>query len=94
MKAIIRSEYGSPEILQLKEVSTPTPADSEVLVRVLASSVNMADVDYLLGRPKVARLGTGLRRPRNRGLGLDLAGQVETVGSSVTRFRPGRSDGP
>ena len=88
MKAIIRSEYGCPEVLQLKEVPTPTPADSEVLV-VLASSVNMADVDYLLGRPKVARLGTGLRRPRNRGLRLDLAGQVETVGSSVTRFRPG-----
>ena len=61
MKAIIRSEYGCPEVLQLKEVPTPTPADSEVLVQVLASSVNMADVDYLLGRPKVARLGTGLR---------------------------------
>ena len=54
-----------------------------------ASSVNMADVDYLLGRPKVARLGTGLRVPRNRGLGLDVAGVVEAVGENVTRFRPG-----
>ena len=60
-----------------------------MLVRVHASSVNMADVDYLLGRPKIARLGTGLRAPRNRGLGLDVAGQVEAVGENVTRFVPG-----
>jgi NADPH:quinone reductase-like Zn-dependent oxidoreductase len=49
----------------------------------------MADVDYLLGRPKVARLGTGLSNPKNKGLGLDVAGEVETAGESVTRFRPG-----
>ena len=88
MKAIVRSEYGSPDVLQLKEVAKPTPEGSEVLVRVHASSVNMADVDYLLGRPKIARLGTGLRRPRHSGLGLDVAGQVEAVGNNVTRFQP------
>ncbi len=88
MKAIVRSEYGSPDVLQLKEVAEPTPEGSEVLVRVHASSVNMADVDYLLGRPKIARLGTGLRRPRHSGLGLDVAGQVEAVGKNVTRFQP------
>ena len=89
MKAIVRSEYGSPDVLQFKEVAKPTPEGSEVLVRVHASSVNMADVDYLLGRPKIARLGTGLRRPRHSGLGLDVAGQVEAVGKNVTRFQPG-----
>ena len=88
MKAIVRSEYGSPDVLQFKEVAKPTPKDNEVLVRVHASSVNMADVDYLLGRPNIARLGTGLRRPRNSGLGLDVAGQVEAVGKNVTRFQP------
>lgn len=53
-----------------------------------AASVNMADVDYLLGRPKVARLGTGFREPRNKGLGLDVAGVVEATGRDVTRFQP------
>ena len=89
MKAIVRSEYGSPDVLELKEVAKPAPKDDEVLVRVRASSVNMADVDYLLGRPKIARLGTGLRKPRNSGLGLDVAGYVEAVGQNVTRFQPG-----
>jgi NADPH:quinone reductase-like Zn-dependent oxidoreductase len=60
-----------------------------VLVRVQASSVNQADLDYLHGRPAVARLGTGMRVPTNRGLGLDVAGEVEAVGSAVTRFKPG-----
>lgn len=89
MKAIVRSGYGPPDTLQFVETAKPTPETNEVLVRVRASSVNMADVDYLLGRPKVARFGTGLRRPRNQGLGLDVAGQVEAVGPAVTRFKPG-----
>jgi NADPH:quinone reductase-like Zn-dependent oxidoreductase len=88
MKAIVRSEYGSPDVLDLKEVATPTPRDDEVLVRVRASSVNMADVDYLLGRPNIARLGTGLRKPNNSRLGLDVAGQVEAVGKNVAQFQP------
>jgi len=89
MKAIVRSGYGSADVLELKEVATPPPADNEVLVRVFASAVNMADVDYLLGQPKIARLGTGLRKPKNSRLGLDLAGKVEAVGENVTRFQPG-----
>ena len=89
IEAIVRSEYGSPDVLQLKEVAKPTPKDNEVLVRVYASSVNMADVDYLLGRPNIARLGTGLRKPKNTGLGLDVAGQVEAVGKNVERFQSG-----
>jgi len=88
MKAIVRSEYGSPDVLELKDIDKPVVKDDEVLVRVHAAGVNMADVDYLLGRPDSARLITGLRKPRNRALGLDVAGQVEAVGKGVTRFRP------
>ena len=89
MKAYTRSEYGSPDALRLEEVPTPTPQNDEILVRVHAASVNMADVDYLMGRPKIARLITGLRRPRNPGLGLDLAGVVMAVGDEVSGFKPG-----
>ncbi len=89
IRAIVRSKYGAPDVLQFEEAATPAPKDGEVLVHVRASSVNMADVDYLLGRPKFARLGTGLRVPKNRGLGLDVAGVVEAVGENATRFRPG-----
>lgn len=67
----------------------PAISDDEVLVRVRASSLNMGDVDYLRGRPYFARLGTGLRRPKNPILGLDVAGQVESAGKAVTRFAPG-----
>jgi NADPH:quinone reductase-like Zn-dependent oxidoreductase len=88
MRAIFRSGYGSPDVLELRDVPKPLIEDNEVLVRVRAAGVNMADVDYLRGRPPVARLGTGLRRPKNSGLGLDVAGQVEAVGRNVTRFAP------
>ena len=89
MKAIVRSRYGSPDVLEVREHAVPRIEDGVVLVRVRASSVNMGDVDYMRGRPWMARLGTGLRRPRNAILGLDVAGVVEAVGSAVTRFRPG-----
>ncbi len=89
MRAFIRDEYGSPDVLELREVDKPTVHDDEVLVRVRAASLNQADLDYLYGRPMLTRMGTGFRRPRNRGLGLDAAGVVEAVGSAVTAFRPG-----
>lgn len=89
MKAIVRDRYGSVEVLRLEEVPTPIPGEDEVLVRVHAASVNTADLDHLLGRPRVARLGTGLLRPRWRVPGLDMAGVVESVGAMVTRLRPG-----
>lgn len=89
MRAYTRFEYGSPDVLRLEELSSPIPKPNEVLVNVCAASVNMADVDYLMGRPKIARLGTGLRRPRNAALGLDLAGRVVEVGDEVTRLKSG-----
>ncbi len=89
IQAIVRSEYGLPEVLHFEDAAIPVPKDDEVLVRVRASSVNMADVDFLLGRPTFARIGTGLRAPKNRGLGLDVAGVVEAIAGNVTRFRPG-----
>jgi NADPH:quinone reductase-like Zn-dependent oxidoreductase len=73
----------------LADLPVPEPEDDGVRVRVRAASVNMADVDYLRGHPKIARLGTGLRRPNNRQLGVDVAGVVEAVGEKVTLLRPG-----
>lgn len=89
MQAIVREEYGSPDVLDVREVDHPTPGEGEVMVKVHASSLNMADLDYLRGRPRVARLGTGFRRPRHPGIGLDVAGQVEVIGENVTRLKPG-----
>jgi len=89
VKAIVRHIYGSPDVLELRDIDMPEVKGDGVLVRVRAAGVNMADVDYLLGRPKIARLGTGLRKPKTSGLGLDVAGQVEAVGKDVTLFHPG-----
>ncbi|HEU4319616.1 MAG TPA: NAD(P)-dependent alcohol dehydrogenase [Acidimicrobiia bacterium] len=88
MKAIVRDRYGAPDTLRCEDIPTPTPGPGEVLVAVHRSSVNTADLDQLFGRPRIARLGTGLSRPRTR-LGLDLAGVVESVGDGVTRFKAG-----
>ena len=89
MKAISRSKYGSPGVLELRDVPTPVPGDGEVLVAIHAASVNRADLDYLTGTPFITRMGTGMREPRHAGLGLDAAGIVEAVGSGATRFAPG-----
>jgi NADPH:quinone reductase-like Zn-dependent oxidoreductase len=86
MKAAVRDRYGA---LELREVDKPVPADDEVLVRVRASSVNPADWYFLMGRPYVARMELGLRKPKDNRLGTDFAGTVEAVGKDVTRFRPG-----
>jgi NADPH:quinone reductase-like Zn-dependent oxidoreductase len=89
MKAAFRDRYGSPDVVELRDVETPVPADDQVLVRVRAASVNRADLDGLAPRPAFARLFMGVRAPRNHRLGLDAAGVIEAVGSAVTRFRPG-----
>jgi NADPH:quinone reductase-like Zn-dependent oxidoreductase len=89
MKAIIYTKYGPPEILQLKEIEKPVPKDNEVLVKVIAASVNPADWHMIRGEPKFARLTFGLTKPKNIIPGIDLAGQVESVGRDVKEFHPG-----
>jgi NADPH:quinone reductase-like Zn-dependent oxidoreductase len=89
VNVIVRDTYGGPEVIRLEEADRPNPGPGEVLVRVRAASLNTADLDHLRGRPRVARVGTGLSVPSTRALGFDLAGEVEAVGADVTRFRPG-----
>jgi NADPH:quinone reductase-like Zn-dependent oxidoreductase len=89
MKAIVNTHYGSPDVLQLKEVEKSTPQDNEVLVKVHAASVNAGDWHLLRGKPFLVRLSSGLLKPKNTILGADIAGRVEAVGRNVTQFQPG-----
>jgi NADPH:quinone reductase-like Zn-dependent oxidoreductase len=88
VKALVYREYGTPDVLHLEDVPTPSPRDGEVLVKVQASSVNDYDYHLLTGRPVINRMG-GLRHPQHRVLGSDVAGIVEAVGSGVTTHHPG-----
>lgn len=88
MKAIVFTKYGSPDFLELKEVEKPTPNDNEVLVKVLAASINSWDWELLRGTPFANRLIFGLLKPKIRILGADMAGRVEAVGKNVKQFRP------
>ncbi len=89
MRAIVFDDYGSYDVLQMREVDRPEPGVGEVLVRVHAASVNRADGYFMRGRPYLARVKSGWKRPKINGLGLDFAGVVEAVGEAVTAFRPG-----
>jgi NADPH:quinone reductase-like Zn-dependent oxidoreductase len=89
MRSIVRYQYGSPDILELAEIDKPVINDDDVLVRVRAGSLNADDLEYLYGRSPFTRITTGLRKPRIRGLGVDVAGQVEAVGKDVTQLRQG-----
>jgi NADPH:quinone reductase-like Zn-dependent oxidoreductase len=89
MKAFLWERYGPPESLRMAEVEKPAPEADEVLVKVLGVSVNPADWHSLRGKPVFSRLTLGLLRPKYRILGVDVSGQVETVGSGVTRIQPG-----
>jgi len=89
MRAIVGDRYGSPDVLELREIAKPDPTDDEVLVRVRAASVNPADWYGVTGTPYVARALTGLRKPKSNSVGADIAGTVEAVGKNVTQFRPG-----
>jgi len=88
MKAIVYTEYGSPDVLQLKEVAKPVPTDDEILIKVQAASVNRSDWEGLTGKPLYARLG-GLRKPSSPILGSDVAGRVEMAGRNHNQFQPG-----
>ena len=89
MKAIVRETYGPPDVLHLADVPMPTLRDGDVLVRVRAASANAGDWHLLRGTPFPFRLVAGLRIPKFKIIGTDIAGHVEAVGQNVTQFRPG-----
>ncbi len=89
MKAIVHDTYGPPDVLQLRDIDRPRTGDRDVLVRVHAAGVDPGVWIFMTGRPYLARLASGLRRPRVPVLGRDLAGVVVAVGARVTRFRRG-----
>ena len=89
MKAFMREKYGAPETLRMAQAEMPAAGPNEVLVKVLAVSVNPADWHSMRGKPVFSRAALGLWRPKHRILGVDVAGRVEAVGGGVTRFKPG-----
>ena len=89
MRAAVHDRYGSPDVLRVDEVERPAPAQDEVLIRVRASTVNRTDCHRRPANPFLWRFFAGLRRPKHRILGTEMAGEVEAVGSAVTRFAVG-----
>src|SRR5512146_279481 len=102
MKAIVREEYGSPDVLKLKEVAKPTPRDNEVLIRVHATSVNFGDLmarNFKGVSPRefnmlflfwlMTKLSFGISKPKKTILGSEFAGEIELVGINVKSFKPG-----
>src|ERR1035437_3306027 len=81
MKAVVQDRYGPPEVLRIEEVERPVPKDDEVLIRIRASTVTQTDTHLRVAHPFFWRLLLGLRRPRPRTLGVELAGEVEAVGT-------------
>jgi len=89
MRAMVYEKYGSPDVLELREIEKPTPKEDEVLIKVQAASVNAMDYRFLTGTPLLARLMAGLLNPKHKVLGLDVAGRVEAVGVNFKQFQPG-----
>ena len=90
MKAIVQHKYGAPQaVLEFQDIAKPVVKDDEVLVRVHAASVHVGDWILVRGVPYVLRMASGLRQPKNRIPGTDIAGTVEAVGKDVTQLRPG-----
>src|SRR5438552_17788668 len=88
MKAIVYHSYGPPDVLKCEEIEKPSAGDNEVLIKVRAAAVNPVDLLFR-GTSYMIRIMTGLRKPKDTRLGVDVAGQVEAVGRSVTQFKPG-----
>lgn len=88
MRAAVYDRYGGPEVVRIDDVPTPSPGAGQVLLKVVATSINLSDWETLRGSPLYARL-SGLRAPARHVLGSDIAGRVEVVGQGVTRFQPG-----
>ncbi len=89
MNAVVYTEYGSPDVLQLKEVDKPVPKENEVLIKVIASSVNEWDNGLISGKGLLTRLLGGLFKPKNKILGADVAGVVEAAGNNIKNFKTG-----
>jgi NADPH:quinone reductase-like Zn-dependent oxidoreductase len=89
MKAVVYDRYGPPEVLRVEEVPAPVPADDEILVRNVATTVNRTDCGWRSAKPFIVRYFLGLRRPRRQILGMEFAGTVEAVGGAVTEFAAG-----
>lgn len=89
MKAAVRHHYGTPEVLSITDIPRPEPRENEILIRVHAASVNRTDSAFLLGKPMITRLFSGVFKPKVQVLGCEFAGVVEQVGTSVTRFEIG-----
>ncbi len=89
VRAVVHDRYGPPDVLRLEEIERPVPSDDEVLVRVHATTVTRTDTGLRSAEFFISRFVTGLRRPKQRVLGLELAGEVEAVGSAVTEFAVG-----
>ena len=89
VRAVVHDRYGSPEVLHLAEVERPVPGDDDVLVKVHASTVNRTDCGFRRPRPFFVRAFSGLRRPKHRILGSELAGEVAAIGAAVTEFAVG-----
>ena len=90
MKAMVYHDYGTPDNLELQEIKVPAVNDDQVLVKVHAASVNALDWHFLTGTPFLARImAGGLLKPKQKILGVDLAGRVQAVGANITRFQPG-----
>jgi len=89
MKAAVYTRYGPPDVVHITDVEKPVPKDDEVLIKVRASCVNPLDWHFMRGAPYFIRMQTGLRKPKDTRLGVDVAGHVEAVGKSVTQFKSG-----
>jgi NADPH:quinone reductase-like Zn-dependent oxidoreductase len=89
MQAIVQNDYGTPDVLRLKEVDKPAANEDQVLVRVFAASINAGDIFSIKGSPWLARFTVGFPKPKDYILGWDMAGEVEAVGDQVTQFKPG-----
>jgi len=89
MKAVVYEKYGSPEVLELREINKPIPGDNEVLVKIHAASIQQTDIRFRTGTPMMARLLSGLFKPKNQILGCDYSGVVEATGENITEYSIG-----
>lgn len=90
MTAIVYTDYGTPDVVQVRQIAKPVPTDDQVLIKVHAASVNPLDWHFLRGTPLIGRIALmGLRKPKVPRLGVDYAGTIEAVGKNVTQLKPG-----